>query len=626
MFRRQMRKFCTGTLALVALMMANSPLATVLAAPALPPVATTHVPACPGPAAPGFARCHALVRTDTAARAAVPARSGGPVTPDVLGNGGAYDPAYLQSAYNLQSAANSAGAGRTVAIVDAYDAPNAESDLASYRSFFGLPTCTSTTGCFRKVDQFGGTNFPGGNAGWAQDISLDLDMVSAVCPNCSILLVEARSNSLADLVIAVDYAASVSAVVAISNSYSSGEWSGETGLDSHYNHPGVAITASSGDNGYGVQFPAASRFVTAVGGTTLNQLTNAGTRSATETVWSGAGSGCSAYELKPTWQVDRGCPSRTVADVAAVADPNTGVWVRYNSAWYIFGGTSVASPIVASVYALAGSSRATSASPAAYPYGDARGLFDISIGSNGSCSGNYLCTGATGYDGPTGLGTPNGPAAFAATAVQPDYALAIGPTSQSVVVGSSTTYSVGLTASGTFNSPVNLAVSGLPAGATGTFNPGAVTPTSAGASSTLTVATGADTPTGSYTVTITAVGTDPGTIAHSAMVTLTASAPKPDFTLIASALTVSKGGTGTSTIRLTSANGYGSSVALSVVNPPRGVAAIFAPASVALPNQTMSALTLTLSQSAKPGTQTLTVMGTGLDGTIHTTSLLVTVQ
>src|SRR5205085_8533797 len=163
-------------------------------------------------------------------------------------------------------------------------------DLTYYRSYFGLPACTSSTGCFKKVNQSGGTNnLPSANAGWAQEISLDVDMVSAICPNCSILLVEASSNGYADLGIAVNYAASVSNVVAISNSYGGGEWSGETSMDSPYNHPGIAITVSAGDSGYGVQFPAASSYVTAVGGTTLNQTTNNGTRSATETVWSGTG-------------------------------------------------------------------------------------------------------------------------------------------------------------------------------------------------------------------------------------------------------------------------------------------------------------------------------------------------
>jgi len=366
------------------------------------------VNACP--AAPrGFASCSAHVRIDARARSATPARPGTTASPNAIGNNGGYDPAYLRSAYNLNV---SGGSGLTVAIVDAYDDPNAAANLASYRSYFGIPACG--TGCFTKVNQRGGTTYPAADTGWSEEISLDLDMVSAICPNCHILLVEADDNSLANLGAAVNEAVALGAV-AVSNSYGGGEYSGETADSaSYYNHPGVAITASSGDSGYGVEFPAASGTVTAVGGTTLNQATNTGTRNATETAWSGAGSGCSAFVGKPTWQKDSGCSNRTVADVSAVADPNTGVWVydTYGqSGWLVFGGTSVASPIVASVYALAGRP-GSGDTPASYPYAQTSALFDILSGSNGSCGGSYLCTAAAGYDGPTGLGTPNNSAAF----------------------------------------------------------------------------------------------------------------------------------------------------------------------------------------------------------------------
>jgi hypothetical protein len=377
------------------------------AQPSLPSV----VPVCPGPADPDTARCHSRRRTDRPGAepappggAPQPARTGG-AAPDALGNNGAYDPAYLRSAYNISSTST-----RTVAIVDAFDDRTAESDLKYYRSYFGLPECTTANGCFRKVNQNGQQgNYPRSNTSWAQEIALDLEMVSAICPNCKILLVEASSNSFSNLGAAVDTAARLGAA-AISNSYGGGEFSSETGsgYEGHYNHSGIAITVSSGDNGYGVEFPAASRYVTAVGGTTLNQSSNTGSRNATETVWSGSGSGCSAYVPKPSWQKDGGCSRRTVADVAAVADPSTGVWVYYNGGWYIFGGTSVASPIIASVYALAGNS----VSDGSYPYGHASSLNDVKSGSDGSCGGSYLCTGGTGYDGPTGNGTPNGTGGF----------------------------------------------------------------------------------------------------------------------------------------------------------------------------------------------------------------------
>jgi subtilase family serine protease len=204
--------------------------------------------------------------------------------------------------------------------------------------------------------------------------------------------------------------------MAISNSYGGPEYASETSDEAtYYNHLGIAVTASAGDSGYGAEFPAASQYVTAVGGTTLYQASNTGSRNATETVWSGTGSGCSTRITKPSWQTDPGCPRRTIGDVAAVADPTTGVWVydttRYNgqSGWLVFGGTSVSSPIIASIYALAGNTAVRSGSG---PYANATALFDTTSGSNGSCGGSYLCTGKVGYDGPTGLGTPNGSGAF----------------------------------------------------------------------------------------------------------------------------------------------------------------------------------------------------------------------
>jgi subtilase family serine protease len=413
--RLRVRRFGLVLLALPAALLVS--LSAVAAAPILPapasPRAGSAVPVCPGPAAPGDARCHAQRRTDAQATNAVPAPAGAKASPDALGNNGAYDPSYLQSAYSLQSSAQTAGTGSTVAIVDAYDDRSAANDLKAYRSLFRLPAlaaCGNTTGapCFTKVNQYGQTsNYPRSNTGWAQEIALDLDMVSAICPNCNILLVEATSNSYADLGAAVNYAASVSRVVAISNSYGGSEWSGETAYQSNYNHPGKAVTASSGDQGYGVEFPAASQYVTAVGGTSLFQATNTGNRNATETAWSGAGSGCSAYISKPSWQTDTACGKRTVADVSAVADPNTGVWVYYNGGWYVFGGTSVASPIIASVYALAGKNLSPS-----FAYSNPSSLFDVTSGSNGVCGGSLLCTAGNGYDGPTGNGTPNATGAF----------------------------------------------------------------------------------------------------------------------------------------------------------------------------------------------------------------------
>jgi subtilase family serine protease len=348
--------------------------------------------------APGTAHCHAWIRT----------KPDGTVQPFAAPSG--LTPADLQSAYNLP-AGGAPGTGPTVAIVDAYDDPSAESDLAVYRAQFGLGACTTANGCFKKVGQTGSaTSLPKADSGWAGEISLDLDMVSAACPSCKILLVEAKSASMADLGAAVNTAVALGASV-ISNSYGGSEDSSIPSTESYFNHPGVAITVSSGDNGYGVEYPASSAYVIAVGGTSLVKNTG-NARGWTEGAWSGAGSGCSAYVAKPSYQKDTGCAKRAVADVSAVADPNTGVAVydTYGGAsagatgWIVVGGTSAAAPLVASILALTGHGSAD----ASWFYGHTGSLYDVTAGSNGSCSTKYLCTAGAGYDGPTGLGTPNG--------------------------------------------------------------------------------------------------------------------------------------------------------------------------------------------------------------------------
>jgi subtilase family serine protease len=324
-----------------------------------------------------------------------------------------FGPSDLQSAYNLPSA--TAGQGQTVAIVDAQDDPNAESDLAVYRSQFGLPPCTTANGCFRKLDENGGTNYPSPDSGWSGEISLDVDMVSAICPNCHIMLFEASSANFSDLATAVDTAAKMGAN-AISNSYGGSEDPSETSVAPDYSHPGVAITASTGDSGYGTAAPSVFSTVIAVGGTSLTQDSST-SRGWSETAWSEGGSGCSSYISKPAWQTDTDCTMRTVADVSAVADPNTGVAVYdtyQQNGWVVFGGTSVSSPIIASVYALAGNGASLKINDASYAYSHASDLNDVTTGSNGICFplGSYLCNAGPGYDGPTGLGTPNGVGAF----------------------------------------------------------------------------------------------------------------------------------------------------------------------------------------------------------------------
>jgi ricin-type beta-trefoil lectin protein len=358
--------------------------------------------ACAPSHTPGMMACQALVRTDV--------RSAKALRPDASPAPPGYGPADLQAAYALPAAG---GAGRTVAVVDAYDDPNAEADLAVYRNQFGLPPCTAASGCFTKAGQDGGTDYPAANAAWSTEIALDLDMVSAACPNCHILLVEARSAAITDLGAAVNTAVSQGARY-VSNSYAGPEDASNLSYDnSFFNHAGVAVTVAAGDSGYGVNYPAASRYVTAVGGTTL---TKDGTvaRGWTETAWSGTGSGCSAYDPKPSWQSDPGCSGRAVADIALAADPATGVaaYDSYNQpGWLVEGGTSVGAPIAAAAYALAGTPAAGSY-PASYSYPPRNGLYDITSGANGTCSVAYLCTAGNGYDGPAGDGTPSGVAAF----------------------------------------------------------------------------------------------------------------------------------------------------------------------------------------------------------------------
>jgi subtilase family serine protease len=350
-----------------------------------------HRPNC-GPAHAGSGRCFSdlLTVNGQPLQTATPA---------------GYGPADLRSAYNLKT---TGGANQTVGIVDAYDDPSAESDLATYRSTFGLPSCTTANGCFRKVDENGGDNFPKANTGWDFEIALDLEMVSAICPNCKILLVEASNEALSHLGPAENTAASLGATE-ISNSWGQNESNSDPSYDkAYFAHPGIALVAASGDSGFGVAYPATSPNVTAVGGTSLQKSSSK--RGWTETAWGLTGSGCSKVEAKPAWQTDTGCGDRTIVDVAAVADPTTGVALFFAGSWYVIGGTSVGSPVIAAVFALAGN--AASLTGAASAYAPGASLYDVTGGSNGTCAVSYLCTAGIGYDGPTGNGTPNGTGAF----------------------------------------------------------------------------------------------------------------------------------------------------------------------------------------------------------------------
>jgi subtilase family serine protease len=374
---------------------------SITSAPAA--AAPTFERSCAQTNRPGAMECMALRQT---APAGVSSRA---VKPGAKPGG--YGPTDLRSAYGVPSGAG----GVTVAITDAYDDPHAESDLKVYRAEYGLPACTTANGCFRKVNQKGAKSpLPKADKSWAGEVSLDVDMVSAICPKCHILLLEASSNNDSDLLAAISRAVQMGAKY-VSNSWGGDESANQTTLDKQLNHPGVAITVSTGDDGYGTEYPAASRYVTAVGGTTLTKSANS--RGWSETVWSGTGSGCSKYDAKPSWQtVTTTCAKRAEADVSVIANPNTGVAVYQtygDSGWAIYGGTSTGAPIVAAMYALAGKPGAKDY-PASYPYAHASHFHDVTSGHNGNC-GSRLCGALAGWDGPTGLGTPNGVAGLKAS-------------------------------------------------------------------------------------------------------------------------------------------------------------------------------------------------------------------
>jgi hypothetical protein len=374
-----------------------------------------------------------------------------PRGPQLEGSGelGGYDPQDLQSAYKIPTATAST---QTIALVDAYGYTAAEADLAKYRERYGLPACTKGNGCFRKVNEKGEeANYPANNEEWELESALDLDMASAACAKCHIVLVEATTELPADTAESVNTAAKLGATE-ISNSYGYPEeyepFCGKTGCAEYskdYNHAGVMVTVSSGDSGYNdhffglasPDFPATSPYVLAVGGTSLRKAANS--RGWSEEVWNeptrkiGTGSGCSKFESKPAWQTDKACAKRMDNDVAAVAAVETPVSV-YSSlivgGWEDFGGTSASSPLVAGI--LAHASAYTRSLGADAFYEQPGSLFDVTAGSNGSCTppaeDEYFCHAKLAYDGPTGLGTPDGVPAARPTAVT-EAASVVAPTS-----------------------------------------------------------------------------------------------------------------------------------------------------------------------------------------------------
>ncbi len=356
-----------------------------------------------------YAQCFARVVTDAHGRTIV-------VNPNVSG----YGPVQFHTGYNLPTTVSG---NHTIAIVDAYSNPNVLSNLNTYNAQFGLPTfpkCSRKhkTSCLDIRNQNGQkTPLPAGNTGWGLEIALDVQVAHAICQNCKIALYEANSNSFANLATAVNTAAARGAD-AISNSY--GAFLDDCGTQSAYNHQKIAVTVSAGDSGFGVACPANQNTVVAVGGTNL-QLNNDNTYKS-ETVWNGTGSGCSGVISAQSWQTSAsnwaaiGCGTkRGMNDVSADADPATGAAVYDNygqGGWLVVGGTSLSSPLIAGVYALAGNV-STWNYPAQSVYLTPGSLHDVTSGSNGSCPSHPLqCSAGAGYDLPTGIGTPNGLGAF----------------------------------------------------------------------------------------------------------------------------------------------------------------------------------------------------------------------
>lgn len=313
----------------------------------------------------------------------------------------------LRDAYDLPTA----GATTTVGVVVAYDYPSAEADLNKYRKQYGLPACTSASDCFTKVNQSGAQgSYPQQDEGWGVEASLDLQMISAACPTCHIVLAEA--NQPTDRALGKATMAAISTGATVTNhSYGRIETTGVETAAAPYDQPGVTAVSSTGDFGYGpASFPASVPDVVSVGGTTLARSATA-PRGWTEKAWAEGGSGCSAYFSKPGYQTDTACHMRAFGDVSAVADGlaiyNTSLPKRFQG-WLEVGGTSASSPLIAGMIGAAGADGMKSGELYGHP-GD---FNDITSGSNGFCQGNYICTALAGYDGPTGWGTPKGLAPF----------------------------------------------------------------------------------------------------------------------------------------------------------------------------------------------------------------------
>jgi subtilase family serine protease len=518
-------------------------------------------------------------------------------------------PTQILGAYNIPS---NGGSG-TIAIIDAYDDPNIQNDVDVFSTQFGLPLTSS--GYFTKYKM--ASSIPA-NSGWGLEISLDIEWAHAIAPKANILLVEAASSSITNLLAAVDYARNRSDVVAISMSWGANEFSGETSYDSHFTSSYKAtFFAASGDSGAGVIWPSSSPNVVAVGGTTLNLNTNGSV--ASETGWSGSGGGVSSMEAEPVYQSTYGIPSannhRGVPDVSYDANPNTGFSV-YDSygygGWLVVGGTSAGAPQWAAIRSVSNSTNNSNfykdAGSATY-----QSYFrDIVNGSNGRYSA------ATGYDYVTGLGSPIN--TNFTPVILPDFSITVSPSAVNSQAGDTSTPTINVNSLNGFSSAVSLTAS-APTGWGSSFNPTSISPSSGGsASSALTINVPTTAKAGTYSVTIT--GTS-GSLIHSASLTITVLVPDFSITANPTSRTVSGIGSTTYTIKLTAINGYNSSVNLSLTGLPSRWTASFTPSSIIpTPTGTSSTLRVTINQRHS-GTYTLRV--TASSGSIsHSTSITLT--
>jgi 5-hydroxyisourate hydrolase-like protein (transthyretin family) len=390
----------------------TSPEPTTASAPPEPKLVPVAATGCASSPTAREATCLAQVRPATGV--AAPA----PTTPDastvaapltVRNKTESYTPSDLASLYRIPAGLTP---DATVGIVDVGSDPNTLAQMSYYRSYFHLPACTVANGCFREVAQDGSSNLPGTNSDWVTEIALDVQAVSAICPTCHILLVDANSASITDMAKATLTATKLGAQY-VSLSFGSDESSAATSLrNTYYSNPDVTYVAAAGDSGYsgGALFPASAANVVAAGGTSVTLVNGTWQQRA----WSGSGSGCSSLQSITSPQAQQNLSSmcrgrRVVSDVSALADPDTGMLFYRGGTWWNAGGTSLATPIITSLYALAGNHTSPMS---VYHAGNA--LVDVTAGSTGSCSPASLCTAGPGWDGPTGLGTPAGLAGLAA--------------------------------------------------------------------------------------------------------------------------------------------------------------------------------------------------------------------